>query len=258
MSSEYYAAPGLNWSTLKHMRTSPLACLHAMRTASKDTTGRLIGRAVHALVLEEREDFVVFEGDRRGKAWSEFKDQHPGTDILRASEADDVRAMAAAVQAHHAAAAILSRVRGEVWLRWSFGDTACKGLADGLGSGVLLDLKTCGPLDVFARKAWADGYIHQLAWYRLGARAMGHEVSEVYLVGVEAKAPHDVGVWRLSDAVLDHAEREVLALAEDWCVCRDSGEWPGACPDVEEMGLPAWVSDDLDDDVESFGEVGDE
>ena len=39
MTASYYEAPGLNWSTLKHMRTSPLARLHAMRTGSKDTTG---------------------------------------------------------------------------------------------------------------------------------------------------------------------------------------------------------------------------
>lgn len=259
LAAEYYSAKGLNWSTLKHMRTSPLACLHAMQTTSADTTGRLVGRAVHALVLEGSTPWVEWtEGDRRGNKWKEFEAAHAGMAILKTNEADAVRAMAAAVRAHHAASALLSRVQGEVWLSWSLGDTPCKGLADGLGDGVLLDLKTCGPLAVFARKAWSDGHAHQLAWYRLGARAMGHRVDEVYLVGVEAKAPHDVGVWRLSDAVLDHAEREVLALAEDFVVCRESGEWPGAFPDVEEMGLPAWVEpadgmDEIDISIDDGG-----
>ena len=250
--AEYRSIKALNWSTFKHFLTSPLHYKHALTAPNEDTTGRLIGRAVHALVLEEREDFVVFEGDRRGKAWTEFRDQNSGRDILRAVEADTVRAMAAAVRAHPKAMEVLDGQR-EVSRTWERGSRRCKGRLDCLGAEHVTDLKTCGPLPTLARTAWSSGYVHQLDWYRHGA-----DVPMAYIVGVEAKAPHDVGVWEVDPGALDVAGRQIDEALARLAECERDDRWPGAMGEVAVLGLPAWVLDDSDDDVESFGEVGDE
>lgn len=249
---DYSELEAINWSTLRHLVFgSPLAYRHALTAPDFDTTGRLIGRAVHALVLEGREDYVIWDGDRRGKAWQEFRDQHAVRDILRASEADTVRAMAAAVAAHPRAVEALTGQR-EASRTWERGGRRCKGRLDVLGDGFVTDLKTCGPLSVLGRTAWSSGYVHQLAWYRHGAG-----VERAYIVGVEAKAPHDVGVWEVDRGALDVAGREIDAALARLAECEAADMWPGAMPDVGVMGLPAWVGrDDVDFDSLEVDDAG--
>lgn len=242
----YRAHKALNWSSIKHLiMGSPLLYRYRLTEPDDDTTGRLIGRAVHALALEGREDFVVWEGDRRGKEWLAFRDAHTGTDILRASEAETVRAMAAAVLAHPMARWALEG-RREVSLTWERMGRACKGRLDVLGTSHVADLKTCGPLRMLGRTAWASGYIHQLAWYRRGAG-----VPAALIVGVEARAPHDVGVWEVDRAAMDAADVEIDAALARLAECEAADVWPGAMPELEVVGLPSWFeADSLVDDLE--------
>ena len=241
---EYRAVKALNWSMLKHLVLgSPLAYRHALTATDHDTTGRLIGRAVHALVLEDREDFLVWDAKRTGGDWLDFKAEHAGQDILRASEVDTVRAMAAAVAAHPRAVEALAGQR-EASRTWERGGRLCKGRLDVLGPDYVTDLKTCGPLPVLGRTAWSSGYVHQLAWYRHGAG-----VERAYIVGVEARAPHDVGVWEVDRGALDAAGREIDAALARLAECEAADVWPGAMPDAGVMGMPAWVGgDDVDFD----------
>lgn len=248
----YRALPGLNWSMLKHLVLgSPLHYRHALDSPDDNTTGRLIGRAVHALVLEGREDFAVWDGDRRGKAWQEYRDAHAGVDILRATEAATVRAMAEAVLRHPHAVAALEGQR-EVSLTWERGGRACKGRLDCLTADGVTDLKSTGPLRMAARTAWASGYVHQLAWYRYGA-----DVDGAYIVGVEAKAPHDVGVWEIDPVALSVADRQIDEALEVLARCEASGVWPGVMPDVEEMTMPAWADPASGMEEMEIGDMGD-
>ncbi len=71
--ADYCAIDAVNWSSLKHLWAgSPLHYKHHRESADKDTTGRKMGRLLHAMALGSfDEEFVVFEdGDRRGKVWS--------------------------------------------------------------------------------------------------------------------------------------------------------------------------------------------
>lgn len=243
--AEYQGIKAINWSSLKHLVFgSPLHYRHNIQDPSPDSTGRAIGRAVHALVLEGVRDFVVWDGDRRGKPWQEFKDAHPDATILRASEAAEVDAMAFAVLKHPAAQRVLEG-QVEQSLTWTRGGLPCKGRLDVLGDGWVTDLKTCGPLRVQARTAWAQGYIHQLAWYRRGA-----QVDDAWIVGVEAKAPHDVGVWLVDRSAMDVADREIDAALDVLARCLESGEWPGGMPEAGVMSAPGWVLEGVADSWE--------
>lgn len=254
----YVDLDGVNWSTLKHLwRGSPLHYRHALEQQDADTTSRLSGRALHTLVLEGpvafADRYAVFEGDRRGNAWKDFQAAHPG-EILRAVERDAVLAQADAVLRHPEVLALLTDALTESAITWTDPDTgiACKGLVDARGLAHHADLKGTGALHLFERLAIRDGYHLQAAWYRRGERITTGRDVVPHLIAVEAKAPHDVGVFRLSDALLDHADRELTGLLRTLRACLDAERWPGRFPEVVPMELPDWMLDP--DRVESDDE----
>lgn len=252
--ADYAKIPRVNWSTLKHMAFgSPLHYLHAIQEPSPDTTSRAMGRLLHALVLRPADvdaEFVVFEGERRGKVWTDFRAANADRTILRMSEWDTVVTQSQAV---------LSRWpvprSTEVYLSWTDPDTGieCKGMADAIGDGILTDLKGTGPLDLAERTLWRSGYVHQLAMYRL----MAGGSLRAQIVAVESAAPHDVGIFEIDDVALSIAEREVRAALRRVAECRESNVWPGRYPEVSVVGAPGWVIDEADEEPVSFGEVSD-
>jgi hypothetical protein len=85
---DYNAIPAVNWSTLKELRKSPLHYKYALDFSQKETPSLLLGRAVHAAILEPenwlgafavrpegidrrtkigKEDFAKFEAENQGK-----------------------------------------------------------------------------------------------------------------------------------------------------------------------------------------------
>jgi hypothetical protein len=246
MDPNYLAIRAINWSTLKHMRVSPRHYLHALTAPHADTTSRAMGRALHTLVLEPQKfdaAYVVFDGDRRGNAWKDFQALHEGKTILRAVEYDTVRRQA------DAARPLLPPGEVEQVLRWTDPATGlqCKGIADHVGAGGLIDLKGTGRLDMFERLAVRDGFAHQLAFYRraLNDGKPGGDMP-CRLLSVETLAPHDVALLTLSPTLLDWADRELSALLARVAACQDSGIWPGRYPDGGTLELPVWMSGDID------------
>lgn len=261
MTPEYLADPRLNWSRFRRfLLGSPLH--YAFPPPDADTASRREGRALHTMVLEPHRwyaEYVVWDGDRRaGKAWDAFEAEHADKTILRRSDFEIVRAQAEAVLARRDAP--LGDDHEEV-VRWIDPDTghACKGLIDARGPGWawITDLKGSGSLDVYQRLAYRDGHAHQLAWYRRGVRAAHGVTPEAFLVAVETKTPHDVGVWKLSEALLDHCEREIVEGLHRLARCQVLGRWPGRFPALEVMEVPTWaLPDDVEIDDEGVGDVG--
>lgn len=252
--ADYAAIDRVNWTLLKHMVFgSPLHYAHALRNPSPDTTSRAMGRLLHALVLrptDVTDEFVWFDGDRRGKAWTDFRDANLDKTILRMSEWDSVVTQSQAVLARWPVPPST-----EVYLSWTDPDTGieCKGMADAIGNGILTDLKGTGPLDLAERTLWRSGYMHQLAMYRL----MAGGSLRAQIVAVETAAPHDVAIFEIDDVALGIAEREVRAALRRVAECRVSGVWPGRYPEVSVVGAPGWVIDEADEEPVSFGEVSD-
>jgi len=243
--ADYAAIPRVNWSTLKHMVFgSPLHYLHAIQELSPDTTSRMMGRLLHALVLRPGDvasEFAIYSGDRRaGKDWEAFRLANYEKTILRQTEWETVDAQASAVLERWPVPRST-----EVYLEWTDPDTGieCKGMADAIGDGILTDLKGTGPLDLAERTLWRSGYVHQLAMYRL----MAGGSLRAQIVAVESATPHDVGIFEIDDVALSIAEREVRAALRRVAECRASNVWPGRYPEVSVVGAPAWaMSDELD------------
>jgi hypothetical protein len=262
----YRSIDAINWSSLKHLWAgSPLHYQHHLANPDSDTTARMSGRLLHTLALGDAGDeaFVIYEGgDRRGKAWIDFQAEHAGKTILKPSEAAPVLAQVAAVHKHREAQWAL-RGAVEETLLWTDPDTGlkCKARLDvlNLTERRIADLKGCGSLALLDRQCHRLGYVHQLAHYRRGVR-VAHSVDvSAYMVGVETKPPHDVGVWRVDRDLLDLAERDVVAALTRLARCIETDEWPGLMPDISDMFTPTWMlSDELDIPDAGLDEVSDE
>jgi hypothetical protein len=237
---EYRAIKAVNWSRLKKIATSPLHYLHGLTAPDEDTPSKILGRAVHAAVLEpERldDDYAVFDGAvRRGKDWDTFKAANADRTILKADEFALARSCGEAVRNHPRARAYLELVgEAEKTITWTDEVTGlpCKARLDLFTPGVLGDLKTARTIAKlpFLKQAKWLGYDGQLAHYRMGCRANGLDVQKVVLIAVENSAPFDVGVFVWDEERLLVAEQEVRALLDRLAECIQTRTFPGQHPD---------------------------
>ena len=255
----------VNWSLLKHMEKSPAHLKHASENPRTfDSPAMMIGRAVHAIVLEPdkfTDGRAVWDGgERRGKAWLEFRDAHEGCDILTVAECDRANEIAHAVVKNPDAAALLHDTQKEQTILWEDAETGadCKCRVDAVKRSALSDLKTCRDASprAFARAVAEHGYHGQGAMYRDGAVAAGllDDDAPVALIAVESEAPYICQVYVLDDAAIEQGRavyREYLATFQS---CRASGVWPGYAVGTMGLSLPRWALPS-ENDLSSLGLV---
>ena len=262
----YDAIQAVNWSTLVHLRRSPLHYRHACEHQRGDTPALRRGRLVHCAVLEPDMVPVRYamapEVDRRTKAGKEayaaFCDLSAGKTVVTATEYDTALHIRDAVRSHPVAARYLERGQAETTLTWTHAGTgiACKGRPDWIGDGTIIDLKTAR--DISSRKMsmlLRDGYAGQLAFYSQGWAATHHgELLRPMIIAVESAAPHDVAVYDVTEAVTIALE-DVDALMHKLATCRATDQWPGRHPlertcemaaDYDDDGTPGDPGDDSD------------
>lgn len=252
--AEYRAAPGVNWSTLKHMGRSPLHYRAACDAPASDPTPAMIlGTAVHLLTLqpERAPEIVAFEGDKRTKEWKQFKADNADRLILGAEDLATARAMAAAVRAHPVAAALLDGCEYELPIFYTDQATGlrCKARLDAAKPGAVIDLKSARDISprAFGRQAAALDYPGQLAHYGAAWSAeTGDDLPSLYIVAVESSAPHDVAVYELdhvaTHSALGRRRRYLDRVAE----CEASGVWPGQVPELAPLDIPTYYHEDTD------------
>lgn len=110
--SEYRAAPGVNWSTLKHMGRSPLHYRHAVTSPSTEpSAAMLLGSAFHLLTLEPHREgeIVVWQ---KGETWEDFAAANPGA--VKAKDYD-AAARLAQLAAADQLAVFDGEKRGKAW-----------------------------------------------------------------------------------------------------------------------------------------------
>jgi exodeoxyribonuclease VIII len=253
---EYSKVDGINWSTLKEMRRSPLHYRYRLEHPREDTPAFARGRAGHTAVFEPRRfllEYALFEGAvRRGKAWDAFKAQHTKRTILKKEEYETCLAVSDAVHANPIAAEYLKKGKAESTITWT--DTtsglACKGRPDWISESkpAIVDLKTTSDVDPrkFASTAARLGYHCQLAFYREGLRAMG-TLYPVVIIAVEATAPHDVAVYEMDEDSLYAGWEETARMLDAVARCRRENRWPGRFESQQTLRLPQWLWNDEDD-----------
>jgi hypothetical protein len=270
--AEYAKVDAVNWSTLKHMRRSPLHYQHAIDHGRADTTRLALGRASHTAVLEPDTfmlHYACFKGERRaGKAWEEFKAAHKGETILKVDEYKTCLAIRDAVRRHPVASEYLFSGEAEQSLLWTDVETSlpCKGRIDWVSDSkpAIVDIKTTGDVDAMRFGATCARMLYhaQLAFYSDGYMAAYGKRPPVVIIAVEATPPHDVAVYVLDEDALyagSEVYRELLMKVKS---CRASKDWHGKYLEEQTLRLPSWAWPDdesdtgISDDI-SFGASSD-
>ena len=241
---EYQAIDALNWSRLKRLATSPLHYKENVVTKSAPAFS-----AMHAAVLEPQRfaaDYAVWDGVRRGKDYDRAVAETPGRIFLSPSEDEQIAGVAAAVRRHPVAAALLASGRAEVTVTWDVDGRPCKGRVDWLTeAGDIVDLKavpSVAPRQLSVEVARRH-YHGQLAWYARGVERETGRRPTCYVLAYEAKAPYDVGVYRLDpDGALYVGEVLVDRMLAQLSACEAADAWPGQAPDLADVVLPRWAA----------------
>ncbi|HUU32885.1 MAG TPA: PD-(D/E)XK nuclease-like domain-containing protein [Vicinamibacterales bacterium] len=260
--ADYAALPGLNFSRLKAILTSPAHYLAALAEERKDTPAMMLGRVVHAYVLEPdtEHDAMVWDGPSRASragrtAWADWLTERgmdpetPATDVptLTPADIDTARSCRDAVWRHRDAAAVLTGARTEVTLQRD----RLKGRADILRDDSVWDLKTARDLATrrFLSECVSRHYYEQLAFYRLLA-----DVPEAGIIGVETTAPYDVLVMQVGAVTLEHARQRITEALDTLRACEALDVWPGRYPARVELEAPAYYLPDPTIDDFTFTE----
>jgi PDDEXK-like domain of unknown function (DUF3799) len=215
------------------------------------------GQAAHAKVLGVGRETVVVDA----KAWT-TKDAKAargeayaaGKIPLLTHEAQQVDAMAEALQAHPLAAALLNPGGATVEhaIIWRDAPTgvwrrakldALRYLADGRAAVVDYKTSAAAAPDEFARSVHRYGYHQQADFYLDGIRSVGLGGDDaVFLFVVQEKtAPYLVSVAQLDVEAMTWGARLNRAAVDLYAQCTATGRWPGYGDSVHCVDLPAYA-----------------
>jgi hypothetical protein len=259
----------VRFSRLKQMARSPLHYWHACQTGDVDGGESLalrLGSGTHALLFGQESRVVVYPGQRRGKAWDAFEEEHAGKIILTATEAKTAHGIVDAVRGHDLARALLWPEPADtdgVWyehrIDWQRDGRMCRSTPDVYYADVIdrtvtiVDLKTTRDAspDWFCREAIRRAYHAQLVFY---AEALGEDPHhcDLRIVAVESKPPHAVVVWQLTPGAIEHGQMLIGQWWEQLRQCEDAGTWPGYTQAMQRLDvdgdMPALIFGDDDSD----------
>lgn len=222
----------VRFSNLKRIGQSPQHYQAGLMHGIDPTRAMKIGSAVHARVLGG--DYVIFEGDRRGKAWTEFKAANDGALILTTPEHESASRIAGAVMGNALAMSVLEPAAlREHEILWDFAGRKCASHLDALAANryvVELKVTNCAEPQRFTRQAQHMGYIAQCAFYAEAAK-----VDCAYIIAVEDQRPWPVTVMRLSPRALSDGLKQCRAWMERLLACEAEDAWPGYCQSIVEL-----------------------
>lgn len=256
---EYHADEALSQSGAKLLLDAPARYRHRMDEGPQHRDVFNFGHAAHAKILGVGLDLVVIDADDwRSKAAREAKAEAHGAGkvpLLR-RDAEKVDAMAATLERHTGAHAILTRPgRAEVSMWWEDRSelhdksVAARGRIDWLtstvtGAPVVADYKSCADASPagFAKAVATYRYDMQAAAYRRGHQEITGQDPTFLFIAQEKESPHLVGLYSL-DAYFDDRGVAAWERALDlFAQCTSTGVWPGYAPDITELSPPRWAT----------------
>jgi hypothetical protein len=259
--AEYRLLPAINYSNLKHLRSSPLHYRQKVDAGPDPALNEKLAvyRAIHTLVLEPflfEEEYAVcsMRRDKRTKKYQEFLAENERKSILSEAEHEQALAVAEAVNEHPWVQWILGLdgTSTEQVLVWEDRAGTCKGKADIIHYSpehglIVADLKTTKSTDAHHVRTTAgySGWHLQFAHYLQGAaKHYGVKLDEVqyraFTVVAEAAEPHDVSVVEWGGPTLDAGfilHRSLLDRLRD---CEQNQAWPGRAAH-QQLDLPDYL-----------------
>ncbi len=264
---EYLAYPALNPSTIVHGRKSMLHLKHAWDNRGDDSDAMLFGRAQHCLLFEPREferRYRPWEGRRAGNAYEEFcaEAYAEGAEVIKAT---GEYSQESAIEATHGFLAhpliqrMIAAGKAEQSILCVENGMQCKGRLDWISASehCISDLKTARDITAraFGRAFYTFGYDIKLGLYKRWLDAVTKDTWPVNVICLESKAPYDVAVVPVPDAVLESGVKRGMAIITRVKQCMERNEWPGvAGHELYPLDVPAWEMEDGDNDILNFTE----
>lgn len=269
-----YSCDGFcHFTAIKEMDKSPMHYAWSVSNAKFDTKGMRIGRAVHALALQEIEPYVFSDGDRRGPKWKEFLEERKLqavelvddyyqrdniSDVLTIPEWDSVRWMRDRIYADPEAIEWLKECTDrEAAIEWRMMGHPWRGKLDAATPSRtrILDLKStkCASKWFFLRDAGRMHYDAQLCAYDIGCGTVygGSETqwAEHALIAVENVAPFAVQVYRVPNLRKDQSAERLVGWMMEFDACIKAGSF-GRAYHQGEIEWDADIKFGSDDDEE--------
>ena len=225
MSKDNYLP--LSFSSLKAFSESPRAFVHYKKGRRVTTPAMLKGTLIHRRILEPSEylhTVEVFDGARRGAAWTDFKEANSMKDIVTRAESEVINGAYHATKEHPLAWELINGcTHYEQEVSWRIDELPFRGFIDGYNDSYALDLKTMPDISFKAveRQIWSYKYFMQAALYKRGLAERGIDMQAYYIVAVQASAPHNVAVYRFDNAYLHRGDMIARDLVKQW------REWDG-------------------------------
>lgn len=253
---EYAKLDGMNYSTIKHMRETPLDYRANLVKRDTDTASRALLRYQHAAALEPEtlyESFAVWTGGRRGtNAYKAFLAENEGKGIVKQDESEQALRLAAAVRAHPLVSQVLAMPDTETELSVGGFDAelghAIKCRLDLISAPWWLDMKDYGSTDPrhCGRMAYRLSAVHQAAFNRRCLIAAKLPVPEMFgLICVNGKNL-DVAVLTIDLNDMTAADLEIVQWFKTLHECERTGIWPGNGDGM--LDLPSYAfAPDIDD-----------
>ena len=250
-NEDYHAAEGISSSFVKKWATTTPA--HA--TAEKewpDSPTLQIGTALHAMVLEPEKDLVM-EGPetRRGKAWSEFKEQAAflGKTPLTSGDFARCKAMADALMSNHECASLLTdkdRIcEASVFSKDKKTKQIIKARPDLYiqKKKIVVDVKTCQDASPngFAKQLYNLAYFVQAAHYKKTMEIQKLPVEKFVFLCVEKEPPYACLPHILDKKYMEMGMNKVEHALEEIMHCNGTGVYPTGWPKVNIISPPEWA-----------------
>lgn len=253
-NDEYHATNALSRSFMHRLLDWTPA--HA-KTPRKETPAMRVGQNFHTYSLEPdraEKEFVTLPPDLtlRHKAGKEFvaNAEVNGQTVLKPDELENLKRMSNAIYSHPVASELLKDGEPEISGFWPdpiHPEILCKIRMDWINKPkmVIVDLKktTDARPHAFTRDAYKFGYDMEASWYLYGATHItAVEHKEFYFIACEDSEPWGVMVYKASGEMITEGLKRCAQALGIYKECLEKDHWPCYPEDVQELGLPGWVS----------------
>jgi len=260
--TEYDKIDALNWSRGKLLLRSPY---HFLNTAWEDDDEKdalLVGKLVHAMVLEGKGIKGVYAikpkgmsfATNAGKKWRDAQK----LPILKEEDQTRIHGMAEALAKDPDAETMIRSfpLREHVIVTTLHG-VRVKMMLDAVGSDKdrrpgFLEIKTTKDAseDFFANRCCADPFHYdgQAEWYSSGLSLnldlTGERPWSVWLA-VEKMHPHAVACWAPDGSMIDSGIEKVRDVLTSYKACIKSETWPAYHTGIKQISAPRWRRNQL-------------
>ena len=259
--AEYLTVEAYSYSMCKLLPDAPQE-FHDLFISKIDvfapTSSMILGTALHSVLLEGKPVPVIprwvlsADGHRKGKAWTEYRDEHAGETLLTESESEPIKRMMQSVYEHPQARRLLESpgpIEHSIFWTDDASGLPLKMRLDKLaefGDGrVLVDVKTAAEVDArnFAKAATRLKYHRQVAWYYEGIYAERGTMPEGFcFVAVKNSPPYNCEVYELVESAIELGRQQNRAAIDDLKRRLDANDWHSPTHDrIVPIDIEPWT-----------------